>query len=707
MIGRTSTFPRIDLSAVARISAILLALACGDTISPPVATKYEITISSSNAIAGSQVVLVAQLVDKDGRLLAIGGRVITWSEAVMGKGAFLYLQTTTASDGSATTMFTTSRTADIVHRIRAIDGSGIEGFANVTTVAGPAAKYTVGITGAPVAGSSVPVFAQLADENGNTVTGAGRVVTWSSTGAGGSFSSPTSTTNANGVALVTFTTGTSAYVPYTVTATDAQSATGVSNVFFATAGQVTTYVVSTSVIDPPAGADIVIYARTADAYGNAAAVSGRVVTWTKTGSGGSFSSPTAITDENGTATVTFTTSNVAGTTYAIKATDGQGMNGTSHNITSQPQVSLTSIATGIGAQSSCGIASDGKAWCWGANDIGGLGNGTTVDRSLPGRVSGNLAMTSLSVGFSHACGVTTSGVVQCWGNNTSGQLGDNTATSRSLPAPIASSLTFTSVTAGTAHTCALATNGDAYCWGPISNGRLGDGGQATSGLTPVKVAGAHVFASISAGDNHTCAVTTSGDAYCWGSNEFGKLGDNSVTDRSTPVAVAGGYKFTAVSAAEYHTCGIVANGAAVCWGGDQYGQLGDGTPLAQKHSPTAVAGGLAFVAVSAGGIHTCGITTSSAAWCWGDNSAGELGGAFGDISASPTAVGGGLLFKSIGAGGGIVGSDYYYSYPLYAGHTCAVTTTNVAYCWGSNNRGELGAGLGFWVSPPRKVSGQP
>ncbi len=255
-------------------------------------------------------------------------------------------------------------------------------------------------------------------------------------------------------------------------------------------------------------------------------------------------------------------------------------------------------------------------------------------------------MTSLSAGYSHACGVTTSGVVQCWGGNANGQLGDNTIAPRSVPAPIASSLTFTAVAAGDAHTCALASGGDVYCWGSDGKGQLGDGNQVSNITTPIKVVGGLSFASISAGGYHTCGVTVGGDAYCWGSNATGQLGDSSLTDRLTPSRVAGGLKFTSISAGESHTCGVASDGKAYCWGDDKYGQLGFGTPTAQKATPTAVAAGLPFLALSAGGFHTCGIASDSSAWCWGDNSTGELG-VFPSNNGLPSAVAGGLLFKAI------------------------------------------------------------
>ena len=612
MSAKSSPLPPYPLRTVARITAMLIALACGDSTAPrPVPVKYAVSSSAPSAIVGNSLEIRAQLVDADDKPVAISGRTVTWSSRAV------------------------------------IPGIGLR--------------------------------------------------------AAGSFSAPTSTTNADGIATVTLTLGTVADALYQVTALDAQLPGVVGFTYvLSSAGPVAKYILSTSVIDPPAGADIVIYAQAADGYDNPTRTQGRLVTWSNTGSGGSFAQPATGTDVNGTAAVTFTTSTVAGTTHTISAKDPDGLMGTSHDITTQSQVSLASIAIGVGAISSCGIAFDGAAWCWGANDIGGLGNGTTVDRSLPGKVSGNLTMTSLTAGYLYACGVTTSGGVQCWGSNSNGQLGDNTTTSHSVPAPIASSLTFTSVAAsspllaGSAHTCALATSGDAYCWGSNANGQLGEGSQ-TRATQPVKVAGGFLFASISAGGSHTCGVTTGGDAYCWGANGNGQLGDNSLADRTTPGAVAGGFKFTSVSAGGSRTCGIVVGGAAYCWGTDS----------TQHTIPTPVTGGLSFAAISVSGLHACGITTTSTAWCWGFNDTGALGKGDRNGSASPMAVAGGLLFKSIGAGGAIIQYDNFPHYHMYS-HTCGVTTAGVAYCWGSNARGELGYGPTIGLSStPLKVGGQP
>ncbi|MFQ5747633.1 MAG: hypothetical protein ACE5HF_10510, partial [Gemmatimonadota bacterium] len=132
------------------------------------------------------------------------------------------------------------------------------------------------------------------------------------------------------------------------------------------------------------------------------------------------------------------------------------------------------------------------------------------------------------------------------------------------------------------------------------------------------------FSTIEAGFRHTCGVAVGGTAYCWGSNSFGELGDNSgVTDRKKPAAVVGGIAFASVVAGSFHTCGLDASGTAYCWGLNTDGQLGDGTNT-DRAVPTLVAGGHTFTRLAAGG-HTCGLDTSGTAFCWGGNASGQLG----------------------------------------------------------------------------------
>lgn len=717
MTGLSSPFPQGSLRVALCIATVLFPLACGDSTAPPAVATFLVTADQSSPVAGDQIVVIAQLADADGNPVRFSGRTVIW---VSDRGIRRFDPATslTLDDGRASTLFTTDTVAGVAHTIIAIDGQySIQGISSViTTVAGDPSTYSVvPSVPTPEVGSSVLISAQLGDRYHNATKVAGRVVAWADATSGGptgaSFSSPTSTTNADGIATVNFTIGTRSGLPYQVSVRDDHQAGGVSNPFVSRAGALESYSVIPSVIDPPAGVAMLVYAHAVDAHGNFAAVANRQVQWSMTGSGGYLDATTTRTDEGGVATVTLTTAAGPGVTHTVSALDASGKVGTSPSITTTQRVSLASISTGLGAASSCGIATDGKAWCWGANDMGQLGNGNRVDRSFPGRVAGNYTMTSLSAGLQHTCGIA-GGVVLCWGDNSQGQLGDNSFVSHLVPMPINSSATFTSVSAGTAHTCAIATGGDAYCWGSPSGGLLGDGGQATTGSSPIKVAGGLSFATLSAGVDHTCGITTGGDAYCWGSNAAGRLGDGTVLPASSsPRAVAGGLKFTSISVGEAHTCGI-AGGKAYCWGDPNRGQLGLGAPLVMKNTPQPVAGGLTFVAISAGGYHTCAIASDAKAYCWGDNTTAEIGDSDSPGSTPyksvPTAVSGGLTFSSIAVGGGLIGGDYYYYYSQPGGHSCGVTTSGVAYCWGSNHRGELGTGSLMAISRAAvKVSGQP
>ena len=239
--------------------------------------------------------------------------------------------------------------------------------------------------------------------------------------------------------------------------------------------------------------------------------------------------------------------------------------------------------------------------------------------------------------FSHVCGVTTAGKAYCYGSNNSGQLGDGTTDFGWLARPVLGGLSFANVSAGGAlvptdgpayagaYTCGVTTPGAAYCWGNNTRGQLGDG-TTTNRTSPVAVLGGLTFAAVSTGGDHACGVTIAGAAYCWGDNASGKLGDGTTTSRASPLPVSGGLTFEAVSAGGSHTCGVTVGGAAYCWGDNSSGQLGDGTTT-NRTNPSSVLGGLNFAAVSAGASHTCGVTTAGIAYCWGDNSFGQLGDA--------------------------------------------------------------------------------
>ena len=334
--------------------------------------------------------------------------------------------------------------------------------------------------------------------------------------------------------------------------------------------------------------------------------------------------------------------------------------------------------TGGGAHS-CGVTTDNRAYCWGDNFSGQLGDGTflDVDRVRPVAVVGGLQFAHLSLSGGHTCGVTTDRHLYCWGNNFYGQLGDGSApVHQPSPVAVAGGRQFRSVEVGQSYTCALSyPDNQAYCWGHNSSGQLGDGTR-TDRPVPVAVPGGRAFRSLSAGDTHTCAVTMSYRTFCWGTNSRGQLGDGTLSNRLQPRLVAGGQLFKQVSAGEFHTCALTTTGQAFCWGDGSRGQIGDGTHE-QRLRPKAVAGGLTFGRLSAGFRHTCGETSGNRLYCWGSNRYGQLGDGTTVFRRTPVVVAGGLTFKQVGAG-------------TY--HTCGKTSGDVAYCWGRNDSGQVGDG---------------
>jgi alpha-tubulin suppressor-like RCC1 family protein len=187
-----------------------------------------------------------------------------------------------------------------------------------------------------------------------------------------------------------------------------------------------------------------------------------------------------------------------------------------------------------------------------------------------------LVFYQVSAGGQHTCGVTTDNRAYCWGSNDHGQLGDGSKTTHLKPFPVSGTHLFRQVSEGAFHTCGVTTDYRVYCWGQGSDGELGDG-TATNRLTPVLVAGGHRFHQVDAGYYHTCGVSYPDNrAYCWGYNGSNALGDGTSISRSTPVAVSGGRLFRQVTASRFHSCGVTISGPAFCWGSGRYGQLGSG-----------------------------------------------------------------------------------------------------------------------------------
>ena len=191
----------------------------------------------------------------------------------------------------------------------------------------------------------------------------------------------------------------------------------------------------------------------------------------------------------------------------------------------------------LGENFGCGLSVAGIALCWGANDRGQLGDGTTARKSAPIEVAGGHAFRQIASGDAHSCGITTSGEIWCWGANNRGQLGDGTTTHRSVPVRVGSASDYIALGTGAESSCAIRANGSAWCWGYNNFGQLGDETQV-SRSQPVAVVGGHSFSAIDAGRGFTCGLTNDG-VYCWGRNALGQLGDASTVDRAVPTRVSG------------------------------------------------------------------------------------------------------------------------------------------------------------------------
>lgn len=190
---------------------------------------------------------------------------------------------------------------------------------------------------------------------------------------------------------------------------------------------------------------------------------------------------------------------------------------------------LTFDEISTGGSHTCGLTADGAASCWGRGGQGQLGEDKTIDRSSPVPVYaglyGDLRFQSISAGRSHTCGVSTDGLAYCWGNNRRGQLGTGTPEDEWIPTPVDTDLLFQSLVAAGSHTCGLTTEGTAHCWGRNFTGSLGQPpNEVLESNVPVPVIGGHVFHWITSRRGHTCGLATDDIVYCWGANPFGQLG---------------------------------------------------------------------------------------------------------------------------------------------------------------------------------------
>jgi alpha-tubulin suppressor-like RCC1 family protein len=293
---------------------------------------------------------------------------------------------------------------------------------------------------------------------------------------------------------------------------------------------------------------------------------------------------------------------------------------------------------------------------------------------------------TIAAGNSHTCGVANSGTY-CWGNNQYGQLGNGSQTTFTAPSQVSGSNNFSGVAAGNVRSCGLTASGtsNTYCWGT-------DGGEQRS--VPTAVSSTGTSAGSAGGGTRGglfCSVDFAGKARCWGESTSGSLGQGTtgVVHRCLGACdVTGGIVFTVIDVGPDHACGLDTEGKAYCWGQNTSGELGTGT-IGDIGAPALVSGVQRFVALALGDGFSCGLAQSGQAYCWGLNN-GRLGDGTTANRLSPTTVIGGYSFSSIASGNN---------------HVCGLTSSGAAYCWGANESGQLGDGSTTSRTSPVPVTG--
>ena len=394
---------------------------------------------------------------------------------------------------------------------------------------------------------------------------------------------------------------------------------------------------------------------------------------------------------------------------------------------------------GVGNSHSCALLS-GQVKCWGEGRDGRLGNDgrkltghyddhyTSVTVKMEGP-NGPVALSNivqLSTGMAHNCGLDSNGRVWCWGRNSNSQLGVNSGGLEKDIAIVVKSyneanvlLGFVQVSAGGTHTCALRSNGQVWCWGEstLLGGTSIDDISTQQGFIVRDGFGHNLrgFIQVSAGASHTCGLRFTGRVWCWGKGQYGQLGNGEIANQNYASPVHKGQSDSSplsgviqINSGREHTCGLLSDGTIKCWGRGNQGRLGDGDnmnhnslyPVVVRGSDNAVNSSLGgVVQISAGGSHSCALSTGGGGWCWGNRGYGRLGS--GDLSEHlpyPAAV-------TVLEGGETVAFGEMTQIIAGAYHSCARTWHGRAYCWGNGGNGRLGNGGTANRSHPTLVVG--
>ncbi|HEV8131747.1 MAG TPA: hypothetical protein VGQ81_10875 [Acidobacteriota bacterium] len=356
------------------------------------------------------------------------------------------------------------------------------------------------------------------------------------------------------------------------------------------------------------------------------------------------------------------------------------------------------VAIAAGGSHSLALRANGAVLAWGNNASGQLGDGTTTPKITALQVSGlgpGSGVVAIATGNTHSVALKSDGTVLGWGNNANGQLGDGTTIQRTIPVQVSGlgpASGVIAIAAGDAHTLALKRDGSVVAFGTNANGQLGDG-TTTQRTTPVQVnglgPGAEVI-SITGGGGYSLAAKSDGTVLAWGRNPNGQLGDGTTTQRNTPVQVSGlgsGSGVIAVSAGNGHTLALKSNGTVLAWGRNPNAQIGDGTTI-QRTTPVQVSGlgpGSGVIAIAAGEAHNLALK-STTALSWGNNANGQLGDGTTSISSTPLEV------IDPSSPPGVLRGVVAVATSSASFHSLALKSDGAVLAWGNNANGQLGDG---------------
>jgi len=318
-----------------------------------------------------------------------------------------------------------------------------------------------------------------------------------------------------------------------------------------------------------------------------------------------------------------------------------------------------------GTSHPCALDLTGLAFCWGDNAWHRLGVADSVNIRRPVRVETPQHFRLISAGETETCAVSDrGGGIVCWGGPYPG----------TLPRTVLADRSYQSI-ALASNTCAVSSDGNGWCWGSNRMGQLGSGSPHSEvSASPQPLAGGRHWRTIEPGPGgFACGLTDAGIAMCWGSNSAGQLGTGSAQGSRIPLPVVGSPRYQALTVGGEHACGLGADGAAWCWGNGQAGALGTGR-AENARTPQRVSGPQHWTELVAGYDFTCGLDDTGRAWCWGKNTAGVLGTGDRTDHDVPAPVRSSQRFVALSAGNA---------------HVCGISDRAI-YCWGDNADGQLG-----------------